>query len=380
MTDSEPEPDKLEPDKLEPSQPDKPGGRKRKSRKKNKKVTHEDVSNAILAALDIAAEYRAMGVEFTRDKPSPTGWLECHAFGRPGGEIDRHPSAAVNVHTGRYTDLSGKTNPQSFWDFAATHGPHADWRAAREFYRQKTGVPPHEPPPKPAIERLTVRPWDDVAAGLWCRRKPGPTVESLKANGAILANWPASSNRYPVIALPVYGPRLLAADPVNYMVWHRGGRELPSYRIDGTVRRMLKMRTVGDGSGGTGLMGRYALERLTNFDPATDVRPQWIIKTAGPTDMLTLFARIPPESRDKYLVLCNSHGEVQVLASEFLRIFTGHQVLIVHDADDAGEVGALKWKKSLASVAAKVGQVKLPYLVADSHGRDLRDWLNGVEE
>src|SRR4051812_26954613 len=36
----------------------------------------------ILAKLDIAAEYRAMGVVFVRDTPTHKGWQDCHAIDR----------------------------------------------------------------------------------------------------------------------------------------------------------------------------------------------------------------------------------------------------------------------------------------------------------
>lgn len=60
---------------------------------------------------------------------------------------------------------------------------------------------------------------------------------------------------------------------------------------------------------------------------------------------------------------------------------------VVHDADQPGQQGALKtprrnggfrpgWAMAAAETASEVRNVELPYAVVESHGKDLRDWIN----
>ena len=60
-------------------------------------------------------------------------------------------------------------------------------------------------------------------------------------------------------------------------------------------------------------------------------------------------------------------------------MLAGLRVAVVGDCDEAGQVGAEKWARALDGVAAEVRSVRLPWPVAPSHGKDLRDWLLGVE-
>ncbi len=55
-----------------------------------------ETKRSILAQLDIAAEFQALGVTFTGSEANAKGWRTCRAFGRE----DKNPSAAVNVRTG----------------------------------------------------------------------------------------------------------------------------------------------------------------------------------------------------------------------------------------------------------------------------------------
>src|SRR5262245_11390503 len=93
----------------------------------------------VLDALDLRAEYQRLGIRFPTTRPTSNGWLSCHAVGRD----DRSASAAVNLNTGRYKDHGGDGDNLSFFDFAAIHGGHGDWKAAREHYARQVGL--HQP-------------------------------------------------------------------------------------------------------------------------------------------------------------------------------------------------------------------------------------------
>jgi hypothetical protein len=92
-----------------------------------------------IARLDVAAEFEALGVEFTRAAPNGKGIRECRAFGRS----DEVPSAFVNVRTGVYHDSGGDGVTLDLFKFALRHG-NGRWGrysdAARS-YAEKAGVP-----------------------------------------------------------------------------------------------------------------------------------------------------------------------------------------------------------------------------------------------
>ena len=98
-----------------------------------------DVKAAILAGLDIQAEYEAMGVRIAKGaRENAQGWLPCHSVLRP----DKRPSAGINVgdgpHRGFYVDFgeaghNGKPQlSKSLFDAAIewADGPAADFRKA----------------------------------------------------------------------------------------------------------------------------------------------------------------------------------------------------------------------------------------------------------
>lgn len=327
---------------------------------------HHKQNSEILAALNIREEYQALGLEITGSQPSSKGWLECRAIGRE----DNNPSAAIHIGTGYYVDLGGEGEPCSLWDFAVKHGPHAGWREARKHYATKAGVTLGRGRPKkdPRTE-LIERPWNEILLQIWCRTKPGVTLEALRANGGMLAGYPAKSQAHQVVAMPIFGPRLVEGPPCGWMVWHSGGRPLPKYDKQGKPRGTAKMKMVAGSQ--SGLMGQHGLARL-----AVDSGEKLIWKTEGPTDMLALWALIPPDKRNEHLVVCNSAGTIEDVRPEIAVVFTGHRVRLVHDADEPGEVGIAKWMKALQPVAKEVRQVQLPFEIVKDHGKDLRDWIN----
>jgi len=330
------------------------------------KRTHDETNREILAALDVLAEYRGLGVDITGTQPNAGGWVACRAVGRE----DRVPSAAVNIRSGYYTDLGGNGRTLSLWDFAAAHGSYTDWREARRSFAAKAGVIlGRGRPTKDPSSEIVLQPWVDSLAALWCLTKPPVSVDALQAAGGILARYPAKSQAHPVVAVPVYGPRLIEEPPCGWVVWHAGGRELPVYGKQGEVVRRVKMKTVAGSQ--SGLMGRHALARLS-IDPT----PKVIWKVEGPTDLMALWQIIPSEQRDRHLVVCNSGGSTENIRPEIAEVFAGHVVYVLHDADKPGEIGAAKWCEALVNAAAGVRQVRLPFEVVVSHGKDFRDWAN----
>jgi len=245
----------------------------------------------------------------------------------------------------------------------------ADWREAKSFFARKSGVnlgKTGRPAANPN-EQIVPVPWNDVLVGLWAARKPPITPEAVKLAGGCLARYPAKSKMHQVIALPAFGPHLVASDPIGWVIWHSGGRDLPVWGRDGKVQGMVKMKSVNGSR--SGLMNRQALTLL-----ATDPAERLIWKTEGPGDMLTLLSVMSPEQRERDLVICNSQGATEDVAPWVVELLAGHRVNIVHDLDTAGKVGAAKWEEALEPVA-QVREVCLPGKVSESHGKDVRDWV-----
>ena len=332
----------------------------------------QQYNDKILSALDLRREFEALGIDVTGREEKSDGWLEVRAIGRD----DANPSAAVNLQSGRYRDLGGEGLSLSLWDVAVQLKRFSKWTDARDHYATKAGIEsPKEPLRDPAIH-LEFLPWNDGLAALWCRHKPGISVESLRPNGARLARY---REQYTTICLPIFGERFTSADPVGYVLYNVTGAPLPIFhgRDKKTGKAApptwAKMKTTGASEGG--LLGQHAIDRLTAAD--ADPARQLIWKVEGPSDLLALWSIIPPEKRDRHLVVTNSGGAQQNPLPWMVSLFAGRHVVVLGDADKPGVAGAAKWATWAAKVAQDVCVVsaeQLGYEVAESHGRDLRDW------
>lgn len=327
----------------------------------------EQFNKDILRALDIAAEYRALGVELVGSAGDGKEWVSCWAYGRPHGDS---PSAEVNVKTGRYKDFGGDGVNMSFWDFAASTGLFADWRTARDHFAAKAGV---ETPKKKKTKRpdkdLNWLPWNEVLVGLWCLRKPPITPESIRENGGRLARY---LDRFSVIALPVY-PDGRLGEPCGYVLWNLTGGELPCFHGKNEPITWEKMKTTYGSE--KGWIGEWGLRRITT------AKRTW--KVEGPGDMLAAWSSMSPEQRETDVVVTNSGGCGEHPSAQALKMFAGKPCGVVHDCDVPGQEGANGsiernrpgWAGAIAR-ETECRNVVLPYPVAEKHGKDLRDFLN----
>lgn len=332
------------------------------ARKRNTTAAWKKAEADILAKLDIAAEYSALGVQVVSDEPNDDGWLSCYALGRD----DQNPSAAVNLDTGRYLDSGGDGLSLALWNFAAQFGGHATWQEAREHYAKKAGVKlPSDDPPRDPAANLVWQPWNDRLAALWCRHKPGVTPESIKAAGGRIARY---YKQFTVIALPILGAALNGDDPVGWVLWNTTGADLPVYHGKGKKKTFAKMKTTGGGE--AGLIGLDGLRRITTLPENAIV---WLVE--GPTDLLALWSMIPEDRRDRHIIITNAGGSMQRPRDWMAPLFAGRLVAVVRDADAAGEQGSERWAGWLSTIAAETRRVKLPYPTEAKHGKDLRDYF-----
>ena len=330
-------------------------------------TTWQDVNRQILDGLDLEAEYRSMGLEITGG-PTAAGWAPCKVF---GGD-ERSPSAGVNLtgshpQRGRYKQFTGECQNLSFFEFCAMVGRFADWKEAREHYRQQLDVKrPRKNAKRPVSDRLTIRDYNAALVRSWVTHKPPIAEWAARIAGARIAGYPPKTQKFTCIAFPVFGPHGVDDEPCGWVAYNKSGRDLPVSRGKGQPAQQVKVKTI-EGST-AGWMNHYA---LANLEQAAVV---W--KVEGPADMLALQTIIPREHLTAHVVLSNSSGTLGVLPDDHLDLLAGKVVYVVHDADRDGQAGGEKWAEALSYIVQEVRHVRLPYQVEEKHGRDLRDWIN----
>lgn len=208
---------------------------------------------------------------------------------------------------------------------------------------------------------LEFRPWNDSLIALWCLKKQPIKPNAIKAVGGRLARY---KNQWTVIALPVCGKELDHAKPVGWVLYSVNGGMLPAWGADGSVE-YVKIKTMP----GTepGLIGTFGPHNR-------------IIKTEGPSDLLALISMGLAENE---IACCNVHGckENPAKTPWLQDFFSGHDVVVIHDADEEGLAGAttvgerIGWAPFAATTAASCKLAKLPFKVTPNHGKDLRDFF-----
>lgn len=334
----------------------------------------EEARAAILAATDILNEYRAWGLILSASSdstPNEDGWISCYALGRD----ESNPSAGVNVIDGRYKDFGGNGDSLSFFYAAAQFSSspkHIDAKEATRHYAKLAGVKlPGSDDPAYFDKQLGWLPWVGTFALLYSRKRPPIDAASLVRMGARRALWPKPkpdkhSNPSTVFALPVYGPKLLDADPTGWVLINQSGGVLSVFQGKEKPRKDQKTHSIRGTK--SGLMNRSALSSL----PSAEI----VWKVEGVTDCLALESVIPDDLRGRHIVLTNSAGTMERPHKEIAALFAGRTVHVLHDADKPGEAGVSRWVDALLAAGATVRHVRLPYEIADNHGKDLRDWLN----
>ena len=321
----------------------------------------------ILDALDLVAEFKSLGVDVTGSQPSATGWIECRAFGRE----DKNPSAGICIEgelAGRYREFTGEARSLGFFDFAALASPQfSDWKEARKHYAEKAGVKlgRHRQPASPE-DQFAWREWNHILTSTWCQmHKKGISPHAVKAAGCRLAGWPKKSKSNVVIAMPIWGPNLLDADPTGYQFWAKSGQKLGLWQGKGQPLKHLKIITAAGSE--AGWMNRWALQHL---DQAEVV---W--KVEGAFDCLALQSLIPPELIESHVVISDSGGSLHRLTDEMLAPLVGKNVIVVHDNDEDGQRGGIRSSSQIAEVASTCKHLTLPYPIVKNHGKDMRDWI-----
>lgn len=362
-------------------------------KRKEASIDFDSENDRILASLDVIGEYKSLGVRFSSGRVKGNGVCECFAAGRD----ERNPSAGVNAKTGRYFDLATGEG-YSLWDFAVKYGNRfADWRDARKYFAEKAGVPlsvereskaSSSPEADDRIDTIRWLDWTvgrETIAKIWGKtHKRGVSLDAIKLAGGRFGEFPIrrdkktgeeSGGEFKVIGVPGYDAERIPESPESdlkpscWVIWNATGPGFPKSGGRDSEPELLKMRSVGSTRGT--LMNAHAINCLRNRDS----RPEIVIKTGGPTDMLAVQSCLPPEWRDRILVTANASGETGEVTTHQTRWLSGVPVIVIGDRDHAGTVGAFKW---LQGVQGDRRSLILPFQLAPKHGQDARDFLNGV--
>ncbi len=215
--------------------------------------------------------------------------------------------------------------------------------------------------------KLNFTPWSSELAAFFCAYKVGVTEEAMLACGA----RHAMHYDRKVVALPIIG--LESNDPVGWVLAGYKGddRGVPRYNPKTKEMSFVKSK-VTYGSDEAGLLGRHGVERLK-----TPGLPELVWKVEGISDLLALQAAIPENLRDRHLVVTNPKGSKETPKWQAALVGVCN-CNVLHDADEPGQAGAVKWSRSIAAQAADgviVKNVQLPYPITGEKGKDLRDWL-----
>ena len=222
-----------------------------------------------------------------------------------------------------------------------------------------------KPPPD---KHLDWRPWNDTIARLWCRHKPGVTIDGIRAAGGRLARY---RGQYTVIAFPVWGPLLDKANPVGWVIVNTTGKALPKFSAAGEVDWITKPKTTYGSA--PGILGD--LERFRKSAAA------W--KLEGISDLLAWLSM--PDTAPDHAAITNANGCGERPPKWVAELFAGKAAYVLHDADEPGQAGAVGWDdrgrhrpgwaEEIAGKASECRNVRLPYPVAETHGKDFRDWM-----
>ena len=222
----------------------------------------------VLERLDIAAEYRALGLDVCGAEPNSKGWIEARSY----GVEDRTPSAGIHVTNGDgialglYKDFRGQT--LGFFDFAATvAGKFADWREARKHYAQKTGVTLPNCNEETLAESFDFHGEPTYGVKMqFCEGRPGVTPQAITDCGGIATVFPKKAppeKANLLISFPMYGPDLLNAKPTAYHSACRNSKlKVRLFKGKEREEKYLPKHFTGD----VGLMGLDGLKRLAEAD------------------------------------------------------------------------------------------------------------------
>ncbi len=226
-------------------------------------------------------------------------------------------------------------------------------------------------------EHLEFHDWNELSAAYWCLTKQPITPAAIQSIGGRLATY---RKQYQVIALPVWRVVQNASGPqqetCGWIIYNATGGTLPKFSKHLTTGEIttewLKIKLTAGSQ--PGLVGDLASIR--------SVSTTTIWKVEGPSDLLALLSLELPADQAAFT---NANGAGEKPAPWMLELLAGRTVHTIHDADKPGQDGAMfktdhqgnqrpGWVPCLAE-RSTAKNILLPYEIAETHGKDLRDWI-----
>src|SRR5207244_136274 len=193
----------------------------------------------------------------------------------------------------------------------------------------------------------------------WCAKKSGIVPGALKAFGAQKCAWPR--RHYPANSLICWGltgRRPGSQTPAALLLYPADGENFPSMgNLPARKTHLVK-----------GSRDSWLWPGDDNALQQAEV----LLKTEGPTDALAIWPLLP----ENWVVLTNLAGAAANPGRLPMGFAANKLVVVVGDADRAGQAGARRFAQEFAKHAREVRLLRLPYEVTESHGKDLRDWIN----
>lgn len=217
------------------------------------------------------------------------------------------------------------------------------------------------PVPVDFQQQVTLSSWSPDAVPFYCAANPGISAIGLERAGTVQGTYHAKA----VLLYQIWGEDLQSL--TGYVAMSLMSATLPKWSKDGTAAPVRKLNVRGSKPG---IVGAGAV-RLLQAGGIVDT----VWKVEGPTDLAALCSVIPESQWGNHVVVTTACGarENPRWISQFL--CRARRVIVIHDRDDAGEIGANKWVAEIRACGGHVKRVDLPYEMVATRGRDLRDFL-----
>ena len=220
-------------------------------------------------------------------------------------------------------------------------------------------------------EKLEFIPWVETFGQIFCQNNLGICIEALRQAGAVMAYHYGQG---PVIALPIYGAKLLEGGPVGWIVQDFQNTPLPKFDQSGKVVDHVKRKLTRGSS--RGIVGDAAARALA--DPDIKI----FYKLEGPPDYLTFLGCLLAEPRSNVAAFTTANGAGEDLRKLpwLIKRLENCELRVIHDCDEPGQDGAAKIPAATAKTTTVKNYVP-PYPIKKTKGADLRDWINsGVSQ
>ena len=344
----------------------------------DKTAQWHEARRQILLALDLPAEFEALGLELANGAtPNAKGWIEAHS----PGVVDRNPSAGVNCEDGPALgllyDFRDPGNAVGFFDFAMRR-KGCTFGEVLKHYAEKTKVKLPGDPDKRSLDSLVLSDAPGLPNSvllLYPPAKPGYTARALQEIGGRRASWPRGLPPEKInwlVAFPMFGTSALhGLAPTG---WHcisdNPKLKIRKFRGAGNEEQLLDKMTVGE----FGFMNVDGLLRLADAEVVNIVE--------GISDLAAVQGKLGPwrdeatEADPRRHVVLSTGGCKNNPKPEWMQHFAGKEIRIwphMGDAKNEGENAAAVWAALFISHVKAVRVVKLP--LPEEGKIDVRDWL-----